>query len=289
MNQNTFKFSVLTILSLLIVSCNNNETTNNIVSNASENKNQSEAKGEGTLNLVANGEDFVREGFVTKDGWNMSFDRLDVNVGKVTAYQIDGALNPESIDTTDGLNEQAKVSLVNTPTVIDLAEGEADAEPILVTDSKVTAGFYNAIAWNMETAGAESPLAGKTIVMQGTATKDNRVINFDISLNRPVGYLCGEFVGDDRKGMVEADSTGEIETTFHFDHVFGDGESDPDDYLNVNALGFEPLAQLASANDLTIDDETLTKKLSPEDQEKLTNAIISLGHVGEGHCKVTNW
>ena len=124
------------------------------------------------------------------------------------------------------------------------------------------------------------------MVMQGTATKDDKVINFDISLNRPIQYLCGEYVGDNRKGIVEADSPGELETTFHFDHVFGDAETSPDDALNVDALGFEPLAQLASANSLTIDDATLTQKLSAEDQEKLTKAIIGLGHVGEGHCAV---
>ena len=147
-------------------------------------------------------------------------------------------------------------------------------------------GFYNAVAWQIDTASSDSSLAGKTMVMQGTATKDDRVINFDISLDRPIQYLCGEYVGDERKGMVEADSPGELETTFHFDHVFGDAETSADDALNVDALGFEPLAQLASNDSLTVDDATLTQQLSAEDQEKLTKAVIGLGHVGEGHCAV---
>ena len=32
--------------------------------------------GEGSLVLVANGEDFVRQGFVSKDGWSINFEHL---------------------------------------------------------------------------------------------------------------------------------------------------------------------------------------------------------------------
>ena len=284
MNQNSVKFNVLAILSLLIVSCSNSGTADNSNDTSNVSENQSQSKG--TLNLVANGEDFVRQGFVTKDGWTMSFDRLDVNLAEVTAYQMDGAFEPTETDTLDSLNYQEKISLVDTPQVVDLAEGEADAAPILVTNAEVTPGFYNAVAWQIDTAEADSPLVGKTMVMQGTATKGNRVVNFDISLNRPIQYLCGEYVGDERKGMVQAGETGEVETTFHFDHIFGDGETSADDTLNVDALGFAPLAQLASGDRLTIDDATLSQQLSPEDREKLTKAIIGLGHVGEGHCAV---
>ena len=283
MNRNLFKLNTIALISLTLGSCANSETAEN---NNNTNPAVANVQGQATLNLVANGEDFVRQGFVTKDGWTMSFDRLDVNLAEVTAYQIDGAFEPTETDTLDGLEYQETVSLVDTPQVVDLAEGEADAAPILVTDAAVTPGFYNAVAWQVDTAGADSPLAGKTMVMQGTATKDDRTINFDISLDRPIQYLCGEYVGDERKGMVEADSPGEIETTFHFDHVFGDAETSPDEAINVDALGFEPLAQLASNDSLTIDDATLTQQLSAEDQEKLTKAIIGLGHVGEGHCAV---
>ena len=282
MNRNLVKFNTIALLSLTIASCGNSETAENNNGDPAV----ANAQGSATLNLVANGEDFVRQGFVTKDGWTMSFDRLDVNLAQVTAYRMDGAFEPTETDTLDGLEYQESVSLVDTPQVVDLAEGEADAAPIMVADAEVTPGLYNAMAWQIDTAGADSAIAGKTMVMQGTAVKDERTINFDISLDRPIQYLCGEYVGDERKGMVEADSPGELETTLHFDHVFGDAETSADEAINVDALGFEPLAQLASNDSLTIDDATLTQQLSPEDQEKLTKAIIGLGHVGEGHCAV---
>ncbi len=280
MNQNLVQFNVLAIVSLLIVSCSNNGT----VENNDDTSNVSDNQSEGTLNLVANGEDFVRQGFVTKDGWSISFDRVAVNLSDVTAYQIEAPFEPTEADKIDTLEYQEKVSLLDTPQIVDLAEGEADAEPIMVAGIEVTPGFYNAVAWKIDTAGENSPLAGKTMELQGTASKDNRVVNFDISLNRPLQYLCGEYVGDERKGMIRAGETGEVETTFHFDHIFGDSETSADDALNVDALGFAPLAQLASGVSLNVDDATLSQQLSPEDQEKLTKAVIGLGHVGEGHC-----
>ncbi len=271
MNRNLVKLNTIALLSLFVASFGNSGIAQN---------------SQATLNLVANGEDFVRQGFVTKDGWTMNFDRLDINLGDVTAYQIDGTFEPTEEDTLDSLDYQEKVSLLDTPQVVDLAQGEADAEPILVTNKEVAPGFYNAMAWKIDTAEADSSLAGKTMVLQGTATKDEQVVNFDISLNRPIQYLCGEYVGDERKGIIQAQETGELETTFHFDHIFGDNQTSPDDALNVDALGFEPLAQLASSDSLTVDDATLTQELSAEDQEKLTKAVIGLGHVGEGHCAV---
>ncbi len=280
MNRNLVKINTIALLSLLIASCSSETSESNNTSTVANNQ------GEATLNLVANGEDFIRQGFVTKDGWTMNFERLDVNLSDVTAYQIEGAFEPKEGDKLDTLEYSEKVSLLDTPKVVDLAEGEADAEPIMVTNAEVTPGFYNAVAWKIDTAGADSPLAGKTMVLQGTASKDEQVINFDISLNRPIQYLCGEYVGDERKGIIQAGETGELETTFHFDHIFGDSETSPDDALNLDALGFEPLAKLASSDSLTIDDATLDQQLSPEDQEKLTKAVIGLGHVGEGHCAV---
>ncbi|MGB3613727.1 MAG: hypothetical protein WBA10_08035, partial [Elainellaceae cyanobacterium] len=40
----------------------------------------------GTLEFRANGEDFVRQGFVSKDGWQMDFDHLYVTLSELKAY-----------------------------------------------------------------------------------------------------------------------------------------------------------------------------------------------------------
>ena len=42
----------------------------------------------GNLVLVAHGEDFVCQGFLAKDGWQIEFDRLEVSVSQVIAYEV---------------------------------------------------------------------------------------------------------------------------------------------------------------------------------------------------------
>ena len=71
--------SVIVLFALLLSSCKASEST--ITPGTIANK--------GNLILVANGEDFVRQGFLTKDGWQIEFDRLVVSVSEVIAYEMD--------------------------------------------------------------------------------------------------------------------------------------------------------------------------------------------------------
>ncbi|MGV2830185.1 DUF4382 domain-containing protein [Myxosarcina sp. GI1(2024)] len=241
-----------------------------------------------TLSLVANGEDFVRQGFVTKDGWQIDFDRVYVSMTEAVAYQTEPPYEPNKGDTSNDINYQETVSLLDSPQIIDLAAGDADAEPVLVKKVNAEPGFYNAVAWTIAPAGDNTPIPGQTIVLQGTATKDDRTVDFNLGLDTPLKYVCGEFVGDERKGILEAGNTAEVEATFHFDHIFGDSETPADDPLNQDALGFQPLADLAEGNTLDIEQDALETQLSSENYQKLTEAIAGLGHVGEGHCALSS-
>jgi hypothetical protein len=241
-----------------------------------------ESTGSGTISLVANGEDFVRQGFVTKDGWRIDFDHVYVTLDDVTAYQSDPAFDPDKDQEIKAKNE---VTLVSDPTTVDLATGGEDADLISVTEKSGEAGVYNAIEWQIV-----SPEAGEVnsaIVLQGTAKKGGETIDFNVNLDRSLAYKCGEYVGDVRKGFLEADSKTQLETTFHFDHIFGDGEAPMDDAINTGAVGFEPMAKLASNGNLNADLNTLQQELSTEEYQTLEKAIKSLGHVGEGHCQET--
>ena len=243
---------------------------------------------EGTLALVANGEDFVRQGFVSKDGWQINFDRLYVNFYNAAAYSTESSFEPQKGDTKDSIEYQNKAEFLNTAKTVDLAEGEADAEPIVVAETDVPTGFYNALSWELSTADGDSPIAGNTIALQGQATKNGETINFDLGFDRPGEYVCGEFVGEDRAGIVAADDPGQVEATFHFDHIFGDADTPAEDALNQDALGFAPLAQLASNGTLQLTDAELAEGLSESEYQQLTEAVSGLGHVGEGHCVVNN-
>ena len=271
---------------LMMVACSTEttppESTEPTTEETSEEDNTTATGETGTLEFVANGEDFVRQGFVTKDGWQVDFEHLYVTLDEVTAYQSDPPFDAEA----GGTPEATVTVSIDEPLTIDLAEGDADADPILVKAMDAPMGRYNALSWKMIPA-EDGAAAGQTLWMEGTATKDDQTVDFAIKLDPTLGYVCGDFVGDERKGILEGTDTADIEATFHFDHLFGDGEAAPDDYINTGALGFEALAAIAQDGSLDVTMADLEAQLAPEEYETLLGILPSLGHVGEGHCEET--
>lgn len=233
----------------------------------------------GILQIRANGEDFVREGFVSKDGWQITFDKLYVNLAEVTAYQTEPPYNAQ----TGGQPEALETVLLVREETVDLALGEETADPILVAEAPAAPGRYNALSWKMPKA-AEGPAAGYSLVAIATASKDGQTIPFTLKIDEEMQFTCGDFVGEERKGILQPGGKADLEATFHFDHLFGDGEAPPDDEINTGALGFAPLAALAEDGKLEADAVTLQQKLSPADYNQFKAILPSLGHVGEGHC-----
>ncbi|MCG8362835.1 MAG: DUF4382 domain-containing protein [Pseudanabaenales cyanobacterium] len=234
----------------------------------------------GTLEIRANGEDFVRRGFVSKDGWRISFDHVYVNLVDITAYQTHPPFDPEAGGDIKAI---AEVSLPKTLTV-DLAAGDENAAPILIGQAVAPPGRYNALSWKMLPAD-EGPAAGYVLTMMGAAEKAGQVIDFTINVDQPYTYTCGDFVGDQRKGILEAGGEADLEITFHFDHIFGDGDASAEDAINTGALGFEPLTALADRGRLQVDLGMLKESLSVVHYINLEAALMGLAHVGEGHCE----
>lgn len=240
--------------------------------------------GTGEVQVRANGEDFVRQGFATKDGWRIAFDNVYVTLSEVTAYQSDPPYNPDESEEIEA-SEEAALEGVHT---VDLAEGGENAETIEVGTVKgASEGLYNALSWRMVPAES-GPAEGSSVMLVGAAEKDGESIDFTIPLSEEYDYSCGEFVGDERKGVLEAGGTADLEATFHFDHLFGDGDAPPDDPINTSAVGFDPLADLAEEGELEASPEDLESGLSTEDYELLEAELPTLGHTGEGHCLEAN-
>lgn len=234
----------------------------------------------GTLEFRANGEDFVRQGFVSKDGWRIDFDHVYVSLTAIRAFQTDPPYNAFAGELTTA---NQMVGLPGTYT-IDLAEGGAEAEPILIgAVEDAPGGYYNALSWMMLPAN-EGTTDGQTIVMDGTAEKDGATISFRIAVDNIYAYTCGAFIGDERKGVLQAGATGDIELTFHFDHIFGDGDAAPDDDINVSAPGFDPFAAIATNGLLDVTLQDLEAEMDAAAYQMLVDILPSLGHVGEGHC-----
>lgn len=238
-----------------------------------------------TLLVTANGEDFVRQGFVDKDGWQISFDNVYVTLSDIVVAQKEPTINAVETDTSKAA--KAEVVAADSAITVDLAAGDENAEPVLVTaveDAPV--GRYNALSWQMA-APTSGDSAGYPLTMVGTATKADESIDFEIKLTEELSFVCGDFIGDERKGVLTAEEPAEVEATFHFDHIFGDAEAADDDEINTGALGFDALAALAEDGDLSVTSEDLAARLSPEDYNTLKTVLTSLGHVGEGHCEST--
>ncbi|MGB7443326.1 MAG: DUF4382 domain-containing protein [Coleofasciculaceae cyanobacterium] len=281
------KKQLLTLVSLsflltgMLFGCSENETASNAPVETQSNTQATSNKGK--LQIRANGEDFVREGFLSKDGWQISFDHVYTNLADVTAYQSDPPFNAIA-DSSIQAKEKVVIDEVKT---VDLAEGDESAEPILVAEvTEVPSGQYNALSWKMVRADA-GPFEDQVLVMEGKAEKEGQTVDFVIKIDQELEFICGEFVGDQRKGILPKDGTTDLEATFHFDHLFGDADTPADDALNMGALGFQPLANLAEAGKLEVDQTQLKSELSAEDYKKLQELLPSLGHVGEGHCRET--
>ncbi|MEM9216651.1 MAG: DUF4382 domain-containing protein [Cyanobacteria bacterium P01_F01_bin.150] len=264
-------------IALSIMSCTSTEP---IVESSDTTGGETVATAEtGTLEFRANGEDFVRQGFVSKDGWQIEFDHLYVNLADVKAYQTNGPHDPETNKSVDA----SQIAEVSKEITVDLAEGDANAAPVLIEAVDAPAGQYNALSWKMTPASA-GPAEGSTLMMVGTASRDAQTIPFTIQIDSEYSYTCGEYIGDERKGFLDAGAQADVEATFHFDHIFGDGDAPADDSINTGALGFAPLAALAADGTLTADMASLKQSLEPQDFSTLEKTLLGLAHVGEGHC-----
>ncbi|MEA5419148.1 hypothetical protein VB712_07890 [Spirulina sp. CCNP1310] len=233
--------------------------------------------GTGELTLIANGEDFMYDGITSKEGWEIKFDHVEVILNDVTAYQSDPPYDPES---DAALVEKEAVSLVTQPSPVTLTEATAEEMVKVTQKPDAPAGSYNALGWKLTNMGDQP-----AILLKGTASKGDETVAFELSFAHEVAYLCGEFVGDERKGMLTADGAAEVEMTFHWDHIFGRADQALDDQINTGALGFDPLAALAVEGQLVANLTDLESRLSAADYEILIQALDNLGHVGEGHCR----
>jgi hypothetical protein len=137
----------------------------------------------------------------------------------------------------------------------------------VITTLPAAAGHWNALSWALVPAQSEA-FAGYALVLQGTATRDGRTVAFTMGSRNTAHHACGEYLGDRRKGFVTADSPGDLEVTLHLDHLFGRADKPADDPMNLDALGFDRFAGTAGMQEFSL-------------------AGLHLGHVGEGHCHVS--
>lgn len=271
-----FAMTALLVLSFAVVGCGNDDK------DESKENGSVETTEVGTLIFTADGEEHAREGTTSKEGWEIDFENLYVTVGNIKAYQTDP---PYDTDTGWAIDYDEMVDLSGVFTV-DLADESSDPAELASYD-KAPAGNYNALSWNMLKAKS-GEFEGYSIVLIGNASKDGQEVQFTLKIDREVAYQGGEYIGDERKGMLKEGGTAEMEMTFHIDHLFGRDDKSTDDEMNISALGFDPIAQAATDGVIEADMAELKELLNEEDYEKLEAILLHFGHVGEGHCLAKN-
>lgn len=278
MRTRILSLGVALVLPSLLIGCGGPEETG--VSETPETPEAASPDASSVLELYANGEERPQVGFTSVDGWELTFDHIYVNFTEIQAHQTDPPYDYTSLSPI----EDAIVTVEFAPQTVDLVTGNEDDPTVFVASAADAApGHYNAISWKMAPI-ADGPAAGYTMAIVGSASRDGETIAFVLNVEQEFAYYCGDFVGDERKGILEEGATAEVEATFHFDHLFGEGSKDPQDPLNLAAFGFDPLAALAVDGQVEVDTTTLADALPPEDFARFENTIVELGHAGEGHC-----
>ncbi len=294
-SKGLFAISIVSIAALVL----------SISSCGTDEKDESSQDKLGTLEFVANGEDFARNGFVSEDGWNISFDHVYATIYGPTAYQVpeEEQSNPAPVLMHAGhphaeIPEGSAHVALTGYYIVDLAQGTEPA-PLGELDAKI--GNYNRVNFELKpvdgsagdahyVACTKEDFANYTdysLVFIGTATKDDQTINFTIKITKDIIFSdCGP---NGTAGVVAEGGRGIAEITFHFDHIFGDanaGPADTDDPESVNymAVGFDYFARFAQDGTLDITDTELGEQLSGTEFMKFIDVLYTIGHSGEAHC-----
>lgn len=228
-------------------------------------------KDTGSLFIYANGEEFVQNGFVEKNGWRIDFSKLLVNIVDVHAY------NPQDKSLSQKLNNDYLVDLTG--------KSGSTLYPPLDTIKNVPVGNYQSLSFSLKRL-TSGEYKGASIVMVGTAHKNEKSVPFTILLDEEMTFDGKDgYVGDGVKGLLKKDKVADLELTFHFDHIFGDKDGEPTSHINTGSVGFDFFLDSLEKNEGVITQDMLKSK---DSYKKLLKNIWTLGHLGEGHCAVSN-
>ena len=217
------------------------------------------------MEFKANGEDFVKNGFVGKNKWRIDFDHLFVNIANIKAYNSEKNLEIK----------------LNNKYWIDLKSIDKDGLTPVDTVKNVKPGNYQSLNFELKRAFS-GEYKDYSIVIIGKAKKNNKTIPFKIKLDEEMLFVGKEgFVGDQIKGLLKENGTAETEMTFHFDHIFGDDNSPASDHVNTESVGFDFFNQFVKNGKVDVSQKELK---TTKNYKTLIKAIWSLGHLGEGHC-----
>lgn len=224
----------------------------------------------GNLLFTANGEEFIVNGLVSKEGWKIDFENVLVNIDAPEAYNNDSS---------------ALRATLKGDHLVDLKRGTAENPVVSVgIVSNLQTGNYQSLKFSLKKI-KKGENEGFSIIMKGKASKEGKNIPFVIKLNEELTFDGKEgYVGDSLKGLLKKRETADVEMTFHFDHIFGNIESGAADHVNSKSPGFQIFLDYAEEGGINVNQNQM--KENPL-YNNLISGIETLGHLGEGHCEVS--
>jgi hypothetical protein len=225
----------------------------------------------GSLKFVANAESFVANGFKSVDGFKITFTKVILNISDVSVASKDG----KKTITLPGSH------------MVDF-KSSADAFVKLAVLNKIPVTEYRRLKWSLKKL-KDGEYKGYSLILTGKAIKGGKTIDFTLKFDEEVSWDAKEgYSGDIIKGIVKKGKIGEVEMTFHFDHIFGDGNSPLTASVNKAAAGFGVFAKFAKNNKIVVSQAELKEQLGADVYKKLILAFQGLGHSGEGHADILN-
>jgi hypothetical protein len=223
-------------------------------------------QGEGTLRVVAYGEDFIEAGIPADafvDGWAVTFTRFEIALAEVSAAGVSGG-GEQRVDVT-------------TPT---------GGDGRLVTELAVPSGTVGELAYAIAPDGS-----GSSIVVEGTATRETQTVSFAWTFATDTLYSpCHT------EAEVPADGEATATITIHGDHLFYDDLVSADPFVAFDLVASADTdgdGAVTEAELRAVDINMLERyQVGDHDVEDLWSFIeqltTTLGHIdGEGHCETT--
>ncbi len=211
---------------------------------------------EESVSVVIDDENFLKDSLISKDGWKLTFHHIYVKVSNVRA-----AKSPHLSEYT--AHPENTITFIEVPKTIDLISQEI---------STLQSSLHKT----------------DRVVINGLASKGNKTIEFTLRFNHDSNYICDRLSDVNNASISAGQQLEEIQTSLNFDRLFGNGNLPASASINQEAIGFQPLANLAHNHHLDLNETGLKNYLSAKYYKALPKSFSNVSEMAGNKCNLVN-